>query len=37
MNKIKKAFEDEGINIDNSEVQDFMTFYKMWRGMRGKN
>lgn len=33
---IKKAFEDEGVSVDNSEVQDFMTFYKMWKMINEK-
>jgi integrase len=33
---IKKAFENEGIEVDNGEMEEFTAFYKMWRGMKGK-
>lgn len=33
---IKKAFEEEGINIKEDEISEFITFFKMWKSVREK-
>jgi len=36
-NVIKKTFEEENIIVNESEVEEFITFFKMWKMMKGKD